>query len=275
MRRLTVVTPTLNQGQYIESTIASVLRELGPADSYVVVDGGSTDSTQEILRRYAHRLSAVYVRPGMSQAEALDFGFRHHPGTYAAYLNSDDLWLPGVISSALGQLEADPSLAFVYSDRVFIDDSDRVIDVWKLPKHSTYLMQRWDYVPQETCFWRYATMMEVGGIDENLKFAVDYDLFVRLMRAGRAQHLSRFNAAFRVHGHSKTSTQNDSVGKPEVAMLKKRHAIRAYPWDRPVGFLLRTVVEVRSRRYLDVHENSLLQQLVDVACDRGGQGRTA
>lgn len=271
MTRLTVVTPTLNQGSYIESTLVSVLRELGPDDTYVVVDGGSNDDTHAILDRYADRLSAIYVKPGLSQAQALEFGFEQWPGTFAAYLNSDDVWLTGAVAQAIACLERDPHLSCVYSDRVFIDENNTVNGVWKLPRHSPYLMKRWDYIPQETCFWRYQTMMLAGGIDPTLRFAVDYDLFVRLMNSAPAQHIEGFFAAFRVHTRSKTSTENESVGKPEVAQLKTRHRIHMYPWDRLVGRLVRARVGCLSRRYLRRHGTATLQRLVYEACDSYGE----
>ncbi len=263
--RLTIVTPTLNQGDYIERTIATITPQLGPQDSYVIVDGGSSDSTHEVLRRWEDRITAVYIEPGCTQAEALALGFNRHPGKYACYLNSDDLFLPGAIDRALSFLEHQPeSTVAVYSNRVFVDDADRVTRLWRLPPHINYLMRRWDYVPQEACFWRYDVMQQVGGVDEQLNFAMDYDLFVRMMTVGKFCRLKGYFACFREHAKSKTSTINATQGRAEVAGVQRKYRIRRFIWDRLIGFLLRHVVQYQSRfSRQGVHSQQVLQAQVN------------
>lgn len=271
MSSLTIVTPTLNQGDYIERTIRSVVPQLRPGDQYVVVDGGSTDGTHQILERWRDRISAVYIEPGSSQAEALALGFTRHPATYACYLNSDDLFMPGAVQRALSALDAaPPSVLGVYSHRLFIDSSDQLCRYWVLPPHSNYLMSRWDYIPQETCFWRYASMAACGGINAALRFAVDYDLFVRLMQAGTLRRLNDYLGCFREHVHSKTQTVNDSIGVHEVAQIKQTLGVKHHFYDRAIGFALRHVVQYRSReRMRAVADRQLLQQLIDQAAGKG------
>jgi len=245
--RLSIVTPSLNQAAFIEETILSVLSQLGPHDSYVVVDGGSSDGTHEILQKYRSSITRVYIHPGESQAEALQFGFQKHPATYAAYLNSDDLLLPNAISIALAELEKPKRPCAVYGHRAFIDETSVLRKIWHVPPHSDYLMKRWDYIPQETCFWRYASMIKGGGIDVDLKFAIDFELFVRLMQLGSMHRVNRYLGAFRVHSQSKTSTINRSIGRQEVDQIQQRYNVERNPWDRTLGALLREWIQLSSR----------------------------
>jgi glycosyltransferase involved in cell wall biosynthesis len=257
-----VVTATLNQASYLENTLQSVLGQLGSADRYVVIDGGSSDDTHAILERYRRDICCLSVLPGSSHAEALAHGFREPSCSYACYVNSDDLLLPGALDAARAELDANPELVCVYSHRVFIDEHNRVLRIWALPPHNNYLMRRWDYIPQETAVWRASALRDAGGVDPNLDFAVDYDLFLKLMHTGRFRRLSGYLAAFREHGQSKTSLLNDTVGRREVESLKVRHGVEANLADRLIGALLREFVEIRSSvRLTDSLRNTLQQQV--------------
>lgn len=264
MYRLTIITPTLNQAAFIERTLMSVVSQLGPNDAFVVVDGGSTDGTHQILERWSAKITAVHIREGCSQAEALAWGFENYPADYACYLNSDDVFMPDALTAALDRLsQAPPRVVACYSNRIFVDAADQITGLWALPPHSNYFMQRWDYIPQETCFWRYSAMMACGGIDPALKFAVDYDLFARMMNKGDFERINSYWATFRVHAQSKTQTINDSVGKTEVAQIQQRHGIKTQPWDRALGFGLRVLVEQRSRGALSDARLQFLQERLD------------
>lgn len=240
--------PTLNQGEFIERSIVSLVSQLTPEDIFVVVDGGSTDRTPAILEKYVNQITHIHVVPGSSQAQALEYGFTNHQAKFACYLNSDDLLLPGAVESALSILNQSEYSA-VYSHRLFIDPQDGLQNTWVLPPHNSYLMKRWDYIPQETCFWRYDKMMQVGGINAELQFAVDYDLFVRLMQQGTFYRANEFWGAFRVHEDSKTQRQI-GLGQKEVRAIQLRLGIKSKLWDRVLGGLLRRFVEWRASRWM-------------------------
>lgn len=246
MHRLVVVMPTLNQGHFLERTLVSVLKQLGKDDALVVVDGDSKDRTHTILEKYSDRITHVEVNADLNQAAALKWGFDNYPAKYASYLNSDDLYLPGAVESALNYLNSQPGAVATYSHRVAIDSADRIQWLWRLPPHSNYLMSRWDYIPQETCFWRYRDMQDCGGIDPFLEFAMDYDLFVRLMQRGVFHRANNIRAAFRVHPEAKTSRLNDTVGKREVNAIMARQQIKFHSRDRIVGSVLRRIIKRRS-----------------------------
>ena len=266
MSRLTIITPTLNQASFIEYTIRSVVSQMGKDDVYVIVDGGSTDETHEILQRWSDQISAVHIIEGCSQAEALRFGFEKYPADYACYLNSDDMFLPGAVRRGLFALASTSANEVgVYSDRVFVDDANDVTGIWRLCAHHNYLMRRWDYIPQETCFWKYDAMQQCGGIDASKAFAMDYDLFVRMMQLGSFRHQRDFWSTFRAHNASKTHLLGHSVGKSEVAIVQKKNDIQMGFLDRCVGFGLRKFVECGSTLSFTPDLRESLQQQVMVA----------
>lgn len=259
--RILIVTPSLNQGQYIERTIVSVVSQLSEEDSYVVVDGESTDDTQAILEQYRASLSHVHVDAELSQAGALAWAFERFDADICCYLNSDDLLLPGTLAKVRALFTTRPDLVALYSHRLFIDERGDATGVWNLPPHSTYCMGRWDYIPQETCFWRGSAMRAAGGIDAQLEFALDYDFFVRLMAVGRFERIKDYFGAFRVHEQSKTSTVLATTGKDEIALIRRRYAIRTYLWDGLLGGVLRRYIEWRSARAFERNRTELIAAL--------------
>jgi hypothetical protein len=112
-----------------------------------------------------------------------------------------------------------------------------------LPKHSSFLMRRWDLIPQESCFWRRSLLERAGNVDPTFRFAMDYDLFVRFMDKGKFQRVNRFLAAFRVHQNAKTSTQMSTIGRQEVGRVHEKYKILLIPY---LGGIFYYFVQIRS-----------------------------
>jgi hypothetical protein len=219
--RITVVTPSFNHGAYIERTIRSVINQGYPNLEYVVQDGGSTDRTGEILARHAHELARVVSQADHGQADAINRGFARTTGEIMAYLNSDDLLLPGSLASVASFFARHPEVDAVYSHRLVIDAADRDIGMWMLPPHRDWVLTLADYVPQETLFWRRRAWEQAGGcLNTDLHFALDWDLLLRFM-ANQANlvRLPRFLGAFRTHPKQKTLASTD-LGHHETASLR-------------------------------------------------------
>jgi len=248
---IAIVTPSFQHGKYLEWTIRSVLLQEYPKLEYVVMDGGSTDETPEILARYAKRLAHVESAKDGGQADAVARGFKQTRGEIMAYLNSDDVLAPGALEFVARYFADNPGVDAVYSHRVFMQEDGVVDSYWILPAHSNALMKRWDYIPQETCFWRRRIYDEVGGIDPAFQFALDYDLFVRFMERGRMRRVNRFLGAFRRHAASKTATLVEGKVHPEIERVRKQHRIWM-PRGHGLGELaLSKWVERRSRRFVE------------------------
>jgi glycosyltransferase involved in cell wall biosynthesis len=227
--RISIVTPSFNQGKFIERTIRSVLGQNYPALEYIVMDGGSTDGTIERVAPYRDLLAHFETGPDGGQSAAIANGFQRATGEIMAYLNSDDVLLPGALHSVANFFESHPDVDVVYSHRCIIDVNDRVLGHWILPPHSNYLMERWDFIPQETCFWRRRMFERAGNLDPDFRFAMDYDLFVRYMRSGRFRRVNSFLAAFRVHADAKTTKDMKTIGRAEIRRVRDKYEIRTIP----------------------------------------------
>jgi glycosyltransferase involved in cell wall biosynthesis len=223
--KISIVTPSYMQGHFLEWTIRSVLRQNYPNLEYIVMDGGSTDSTRGVIERYADRLLHWESKKDNGQADAISRGFERTSGEIMAYLNSDDMLTPGTLQKVARYFADHPEVDVVYSHRCFVDARNRVLGYWILPPHSSYLMKRFDYIPQETTFWRRRIFDQVGNIDPSFRFAMDYDLFVRFMNAGRMRRVNDIYGAFRMHDYSKTKTQIETVGMREMNRVRSQYRI--------------------------------------------------
>jgi SAM-dependent methyltransferase len=237
---ISIVTPTLNQSEFLERTIESVLNQGYPRLEYIVQDGLSDDGTSEILQRYSPLLAHVESRRDTGQGNALNLGFAHASGDILAYLNSDDMLLPGSLAYVARFFAKHPKIDVVYGHRVLIDSYDADIGRWVLPRHDDEMLLWADYVPQETLFWRRSIWEKVGAhIDESFRFAMDWDLLLRFREAGaRFVRLPRFLGAFRVHPEQKTSAQMEEIGQQEMGRLRERcHGRTVSPAE--VGWVVR------------------------------------
>jgi glycosyltransferase involved in cell wall biosynthesis len=222
--RIALVTPSLNQGEFLARTLDSVLGQCYPRLDYVVQDGDSRDQTLGLLERYRAALSHVESAPDRGQADALNRGFARARGELMGYLNADDLLLPGALAYVARYFAAHPEVDVVYGHRVLIDEEDREVGRWVLPPHDDGMLLWRDYVPQETLFWRRRLWERTGSaLDESYQFALDWELLLRFLTAGaRFVRLPRFLGAFRVHARQKTAALYESVGRDEIGRLRRR-----------------------------------------------------
>ena len=226
---VSIVTPSLNQARFIEETIESVLSQDYPHLEYIVVDGGSTDGTHEVLRRYGGRLQWI-SEADSGQAQAINKGFGLARGGILAWLNSDDTYLPGAVSAAVEHLTAHPTCAMVYGEGYLIDERGAAIrrfpatepfDLWKL----VYVI---DFILQQTTFFRRTALDAVGYLDEDLHWGLDWDLFIRIGKRFPVDYLPREMANLREHREAKTfSGGRRRLG--ELLEVMRRHGTRRYP----------------------------------------------
>lgn len=219
---VSVVTPSFNQGRYLEQTIRSVLGQSYPRIEYLVMDGGSEDESPAIIRKYTDRLAYWQSQPDQGFADALHQGFARSTGQILAYLNADDLLAPDAVATAVEALHRHPQTVMVYGNRVSIGPEGEflrwqpTLPIWS---RSPYLGM---IICQESCFWRREIYDQVGGVDATLRFAVDYDLFSKFARRGVFHHDGRIWGFFRIHPASKTVAQYRTLGKKEVAAVQDR-----------------------------------------------------
>lgn len=222
--RISIVTPSFGQADFIERTIRSVLDQGYPNLEYHVQDGASSDGTRAILERHADRLTSWDSSPDSGQTEAINRGFARTTGEIMAWLNSDDVLFPGTLAYIADFFNRHPDVDVVYGHRLLIDENDRQIGRWILPAHSDDVLSWADYVPQETLFWRRRIWDKAGGrVDESFRFAMDWDLLVRFRDAGaRFERLPRFLGGFRIHPKQKTSAVMADIGFEEMSRIRER-----------------------------------------------------
>lgn len=219
---VSIITPSFNQARYLEATIRSVLEQDYPEIEYIIVDGGSSDGSAEIIRRYADRLAWWVSEPDRGQTDALNKGFARARGDVLAWINSDDTLEPGAVRAAVEYLQAHPDVGMVYGDANFIDSEGRIIG--SFPSRQTdyrRLRQGYVHVAQQASFFRADLWRKVGPLDPTFYFAMDYDLWVRLAAQAPLVYQPRLWANFRLHGGAKTIAADDRCW-PEMLRVHYR-----------------------------------------------------
>lgn len=185
--RITIVTPSLNQAAFLERTILSVLDQGYPDLEYFVFDGGSTDGSVEILRRYDDRIAYWESVPDRGQSHAVNKGFERATGEIVGWINSDDYYLPGAFTAATEAFEANTAAEWVCGACRYLNPDGSLEGVWRprLPRgpRSVWGYEPW-YVPQASSFWRPSALEHVGGLREDFHYAMDVDLGLRLALSG-------------------------------------------------------------------------------------------
>jgi glycosyltransferase involved in cell wall biosynthesis len=226
--RISIVTPSYNQAEYLERTLQSVLSQRGDFTlEYHVVDGGSSDGSVDILRRYADQLSYV-SEPDKGQVDAINKGLRAVSGDIVGWVNSDDVLLPGALDAVARAFRAHPEVEWLHGRCEIIDPADRPVRRWvSLYKHHRAQRHSWDnlltenYISQMTAFWRRRVHDEIGYVDEGLSFAFDYDLWLRLARRGAPLYLPQKLACFRWYPTSKSGAQFDRQFREDLEVAVK------------------------------------------------------
>jgi hypothetical protein len=210
--RISIVTPSYNQGQYIEETIRSVLLQGYPDLEYIIIDGGSTDNTMEIIRKYEPWLAYWVSEPDAGQADAINKGWRTSHGDFVSWLNSDDWLEPGALCWAVQTLAADCGVDLVYGDAYVIDAASAPVTRLAGAPFDPMgiVLRRVHPMPQPGFLMRRRLLSTVGWLDENFQFVMDYDYWTRVALAGcRALYLGRTLASFRTHPEAKTTRHQD------------------------------------------------------------------
>ncbi len=244
---ISIVTPSFNQAQFVKETVESVLNQGYPRLNYVIQDAMSTDGSATILQAYAQRAGVqVHCESDLGQADGINKGLAHTDGEILAYLNSDDLLLPGALLTVGRYFRDHPNIDVVYGDRLLIDEHSRQIGRWALPYHDAHVLKLVDYLPQETMFWRRSLFDRVGPqMNAQFQFALDWELILRFIEHGaRFAHIPRMLGAFRVHSSQKTSAVFKTKGLAEISRLRKQYL---------PSWLKRAALRPRLWKYLVCH----------------------
>lgn len=226
--RITIITPSFNQARFIERTVRSIVEQAGEFDlEYLVLDGGSTDGTQEILRRYEDLLTWVST-PDNGQVDAINNGLRAATGDIVGWVNSDDVLMPGALARVAFAFAAHPEVEWVHGRCEIIDIRDRPIRPWisaykdyRARRHSFENLLSENYVSQMTAFWRRGVHAEIGYLDVSLKLAFDYEFWLRLARRGAPIYVEDRVACFRWYETSKSGANYKSQFAEDMAIAER------------------------------------------------------
>ncbi len=201
---VSIVTPSFNQGNFLKRTINSVLRQTYPNIEYIVVDGGSTDNSIDIMKSY--RSSFKWIsEPDRGQADAINKGFAFSNGEIRAYLNSDDILMYDAVEKAVGYFNQNPTWDMVYGEAVYIDRNDNTTGRYNTDDYSFQRLMADCCICQPAAFWRTRIAKKTGPFDQGLSYVMDYDYWLRIDRAGGCiRHVNETLAASRLYPRTKT-----------------------------------------------------------------------
>jgi len=199
--RISIVTPSFNQGQFLERTILSVLNQNYPNLEYIIIDGGSSDGSIEIIKKYSKYLSYWTSEKDKGQSNAINKGFEKSTGDILAWLNSDDIYLPGALVFISKYMEKNKNVEMVYGRCYIIDKDDKILkESYTVPFDHIFYLHKLISIAQPASFWRRSLYLIAGPLNEQNYTCMDHELFVRFIKIGATiVYIDRLFAGFRIH----------------------------------------------------------------------------
>ena len=245
MKLVSIITPSFNQARYLEATIQSVLfAQEYPRIEYIIVDGASTDGSVDIIKKYKKYLAYWVSEKDSGQAEAINKGLARTTGEIVAWLNSDDYYGPGAVSSIVKVFEEHPDVLMVYGDMLAVDDQGQAINVFKYKQLSLEDLLCFQIIGQPAVFFRRSALEKTGLLDTNFHFLLDHHLWIRMARQGKILHVPEIWAAARYHAEAKNRAKAAQFG---------REAFRILDWVKSQPDLTETVAPLERRARASAH----------------------
>ncbi len=218
---VSIITPSYNHEHYLQQAIQSVLSQDYPNLEYLIVDGGSSDHSVDIIRQYASRLAWWVSEPDQGQADAINKGFAHAQGQIIAWLNSDDLYYrPDAVSHAVLALQAHPEMGMVYGDGILVDQDLNLLDWHTYPQFTLTDLLGFKVLLQPAAFMRQAALQAAGFLPRNYNLILDHALWVLIATRCPILHVSEFWAVERTHSKAKTISQAAHYGEEAFPFIQ-------------------------------------------------------
>ncbi len=249
---VSIVTPSYNQAAYLETTIRSVLEQDYPSVEYYVMDGGSSDGSVDIIRKYADRLSGWVSEKDRGQGDAINKGLSRAHGEIVAWLNSDDYYLPKAISSAVRAFAQNPDASFVYGDMLAVDQSGQTLNVLRYGQYSLENLLCFQIIGQPAVFFRREVFEQAGGLDIHFHYMLDHLLWIRMARESKIVYVPQTWAAARFHPQAKNRN---------LALEFPKEAFRILDWAKADPGLSETMAHIQRRSLASAHRVNARYQL--------------
>lgn len=221
MTLVSIVIPSFNQVSYLETTLLSVLGQDYPRVETIVMDGGSTDGSADVIRSYEKRLAYWVSEKDAGQADAINKGMARARGEIVAWLNSDDYYLPGAVRAALRAFERNPDALLVYGNMLAVDERGQTINSFRFKQLTLEDLLSFQIIGQPAVFMRRAAFERAGGLDRSYHFLLDHHLWIRIAAQGRILHVPQTWAAARYHAEAKNRARASEFGSEAFRILNE------------------------------------------------------
>lgn len=217
--KISVVVPSYNQARFLEGTLLSVLRQNYPALELIVIDGGSTDGSVDIIKRYERHIEHWVSEPDGGQTKGLIKGFNRATGAIQCWLNSDDLLAAGCLREVADYFRRNPEVDMVFGDALWIDEQGAPLrEQREIPFNRFIWMYTHNYIPGMSAFWRSEIYRRVGGLNPAFELAMDADLWIRFADVGQIEHVSRLWSYMRFYPEQKNRALREQSNEEDIAI---------------------------------------------------------
>jgi glycosyltransferase involved in cell wall biosynthesis len=257
---ISIVTPSFNQGRFLDDTLRSVASQDYPRKEHLVVDGGSTDDSVAIIRKHEGALAYWVSEPDRGQSHAINKGFARATGEVLTYLNSDDTYLPGALTTVGECFASRPDVDLVFGDYVYTDVEGRPLRRRHVsPRLSYESLLYHDYLGQPAVFFRRSLLDAVGPLDESLHYCMDWDLFLRMWRVARRAHVPKVLATYRLDQSAKSNAEDSAAAVAAARLVQQRHINQRFtqPWANRAWHRARFGYSFVERTWAVVRDNPM------------------
>ncbi len=219
MTLVSIITPSYNQSAYLEQTMNSILNQDYANIEYIVMDGGSTDASIDIIKKYSSRLAFWTSERDRGQADAINKGTAHARGEIVAWLNSDDYYLPGTISAAVKVFEQNPDVVLIYGDMLAVDEHGKTFNMLSYQQLTLDDLLCFQIIGQPAVFFQRDAFEKAGGLDTSFHFLLDHQLWIKIAAQGKILHVNQTWAAARYHAEAKNRAKAAEFGREAFRIL--------------------------------------------------------
>lgn len=226
---VSIVTPSYNQGEFIRDTIESVLMQSYPNIEYIVVDGGSTDSTVSILKSYGNRVKWISEKDE-GQADAINKGIKMARGKIIGWINSDDTYMENAVEKAVTYFRLHPITDLVYGEGYYIDKKGNRTERYRTEKYSRERLAQACIICQPTAFFKKQIIEKVNYLDKRYQLSMDYELWMRIAKVGKISYIPEYLANSRMYDENKTCSRRKEIYLETISAVKKHYGYVPISW---------------------------------------------